>query len=386
MFIGIGMGLTGQAPPFSPSSLFLASEQGAWYDPSCLECMFQDSAGTTAAALNSPVGLLLDKRYGLVTTEEKVGDAGFDNAGYWAADAGWVVAGGVATGTAVTGGISKASALTVGNWYRATLTVARTSGSLNLPYDGAGSNISAVSTSGTFTRYFRATTTTLQAVYSTAFTGTIDNISVKEVPGNHATQATAASRPTLKQDASGRLYLEFDGIDDSLATAAINFTATDKMTVVAGVHKASDAAVGAAFGTYINTSTAGTFEIQAPRAVSSNYGFLLRGDSANAQWSANGFVAPLPNVLSCSLDIAGANLASEVVPRVNGATPTLVEVSAGPAGVGNFGNVPLNLGRRSGGVNPFNGRIYGLVIRGASTTDSQIVRAERWMNGKTGAY
>lgn len=36
--------------------------------------------------------------------------------------------------------------------------------------------------------------------------------------GNHATQATAASRPTLQQTAGGLWYLSFDGVDDSLTT------------------------------------------------------------------------------------------------------------------------------------------------------------------------
>ena len=34
--------------------------------------------------------------------------------------------------------------------------------------------------------------------------------------GNHATQSAAASRPILRRDAIGSLYLEFDGIDDFL--------------------------------------------------------------------------------------------------------------------------------------------------------------------------
>lgn len=35
--------------------------------------------------------------------------------------------------------------------------------------------------------------------------------------GKHATQATEASRPVLRQTAGGLYYLEFDGVDDSLA-------------------------------------------------------------------------------------------------------------------------------------------------------------------------
>lgn len=46
-------------------ALFRASEKGVWYDPSDLTSMFQDSAGTTAAVVGQPVGLMLDKSQGL---------------------------------------------------------------------------------------------------------------------------------------------------------------------------------------------------------------------------------------------------------------------------------------------------------------------------------
>jgi hypothetical protein len=46
---------------FDPLSLFTGGQLGAWYDPSDLSSMFQDSAGTTPAAVDSPVGKLNDK-------------------------------------------------------------------------------------------------------------------------------------------------------------------------------------------------------------------------------------------------------------------------------------------------------------------------------------
>jgi len=47
---------------FTPATLFGASDQGVWYDPSDFSTLFQDSAGTTpVTALEQPVGLMLDK-------------------------------------------------------------------------------------------------------------------------------------------------------------------------------------------------------------------------------------------------------------------------------------------------------------------------------------
>lgn len=53
-------------PPFLPSSLFGASDQGYWYDNQDLSTMFQDTAGTVpVTAVEQPVGLQLDKSRGL---------------------------------------------------------------------------------------------------------------------------------------------------------------------------------------------------------------------------------------------------------------------------------------------------------------------------------
>jgi len=47
---------------FSPASLFAGSIAGAWYDPSDIDTLFQDSAGTTpVTTAGQPVGLMLDK-------------------------------------------------------------------------------------------------------------------------------------------------------------------------------------------------------------------------------------------------------------------------------------------------------------------------------------
>jgi len=51
----------GGAVPFSIADLFASSEQGAWYGPSDLSTLFQDSAGTTpVTTAGQPVGRMLD--------------------------------------------------------------------------------------------------------------------------------------------------------------------------------------------------------------------------------------------------------------------------------------------------------------------------------------
>jgi hypothetical protein len=51
----------GGAVPFTPASLFAGGIAGAWYGPSDLSTLFQDSAGTTpVTTAGQPVGLMLD--------------------------------------------------------------------------------------------------------------------------------------------------------------------------------------------------------------------------------------------------------------------------------------------------------------------------------------
>jgi hypothetical protein len=58
----MGASVSAGAAPWSPARLFATGEEGAWYDPSDLSTMFQDSAGTTpVTAAGQPVGLILDK-------------------------------------------------------------------------------------------------------------------------------------------------------------------------------------------------------------------------------------------------------------------------------------------------------------------------------------
>jgi len=50
-----------QSGEFSPASLFAGGAEGAWYDPSDLSTLFQDSAGTTpVTTAGQPVGRMLD--------------------------------------------------------------------------------------------------------------------------------------------------------------------------------------------------------------------------------------------------------------------------------------------------------------------------------------
>ena len=184
-------------------------------------------------------------------------------------------------------------------------------------------------------------------------------------------------------------FLRFDGTDDSLATGSIDFSATDKMSVFAGLRKLSDDTdrCFVELSATVNTSS-GAFGIFAPSAISvpvaGKYVGSLRG-TAQSVSELTTYTAPTTNTLSAQYNIAGASIAAESIYRVNGSAPS--ETTNGTqAGTGSFGNYPLYIGRRGGTTLPFSGRLYSLIVRGAASTDAQIASAETWVNGKTGAY
>ncbi len=54
-------------------------------------------------------------------------------------------------------------------------------------------------------------------------------------------------------------------------------------------------------------------------------------------------------------------------------------------GAGNYGNYPLNIGARNNATSLYlDGRIYGVVVRGATSTAAEIASLEAYIAGKTG--
>lgn len=194
---------------------------------------------------------------------------------------------------------------------------------------------------------------------------------------NHASQATEASKPILRN--TGALWwLEFDGVDDFLETAAINLTATDKISAWAGQRKLSDAAAAVLFEFSANINlNDGAFAINAPNAAASaSYTVRSKGTMLR-DLTESTFTAPTTDVLFMSGDISGDMLSGHVNSTVFGPIAT-------DQGAGNYGNHVLYIGRRGGATLPFNGLIYGLIIRGSLSDALTVLGAEKYMGSKSG--
>jgi len=232
------------AAGFSPRSLFASGEQGAWYDPSDLSTMFQDSAGTTpVTADGQPVGKILDK-------------------------------------------------------------------------------------SGR---------------------------------GNHASQATAASRPLYRTDGTYH-WLQFDGVDDQLSSSTFSSNIVDGVTNVLGIsmpsfvnYRVSYDGSGNDSMQLFNNGTSGAQRLWAGGIGSISFSTLVSGSK---------YV--LTNVFNLTNGFARTN-------QVQIATTT-----------GAVDTTSIRIGGKASNYNALN--LFSFINRVQQLSTTEITQTEAWVNGKTGAY
>jgi hypothetical protein len=213
--LGLGrMGLASRNAGFSPSKLFALGEVGAWYDPSDLSTMFTDRAGTAPVATvgtvaDQTVGLILDKSEGATIGPELVtnGDLSNGTTGWNAVNSSVLsVSSGmlrVTNGAAAYGLGSQGFTTIVGNTYRVSFTKGITSGGSSYVHVGSTAGGTDILGNVSDSNFVFVAITTSSYLNFTAVSNTIsswaewDNISVKEIAGNHATAPSDAARPLL---------------------------------------------------------------------------------------------------------------------------------------------------------------------------------------------
>jgi len=220
-------------------SIVAAGGVGGMWDMGDTSTLYQDTAGATpVTAATQPIALVLDKGKAL-------GSESLVNGNYVSGTSNWTIA---VTGTAVVntgvlrvtsttgrGTASQSFTTVIGQQYRVR------PGLISNGNAGVGAAIlritSDASYGGTLITqagsassngyiFFTATTTTtyIWLAENTATPGNyvdFGSVSVKADSGNHATQATAGSRPLF----SGPAFARFDGVDDSLAISTITLGA-----------------------------------------------------------------------------------------------------------------------------------------------------------------
>ena len=232
------------------AELFANGEQGVWYDPSDLSTLFQDAAGTIpVTAVEQPVGLMLDKSKGLVlgalTAAIKYNNATSGKATYTNNPDGSTTctANLDASGNYAYNGFSHE--VEAGKTYQArtfsdeptfriyfAYTVGQTdfvtvlgSGSVQL----SGEHVARLTIPSGKNRLLCAT----QQTYPFVGRFTTAPSQVRELPGNHAYQTTATSRPVLS--ARVNLLTNTERFDNAVWAPYADRTAITTVTSNVGV-------------------------------------------------------------------------------------------------------------------------------------------------------
>lgn len=285
----------------------------------------------------------------------------------------------ISNGTVGTTSGLTASITSLGSgWYRCTVaaTASGTTSTTGAFYVGFTNNNDGL---GRLPSYADATT-------SDVFVWGFDARQTNQGVNLPAYQRVAAS--TDYDSAGFPLYLRFDGVDDVLSTGSINLSGTNNLTLFNSARKVSDVTVPGIMVEFSTNSALnnGTF-INSVSGIAGNEGDLFYRIAGNAssyaQYAATP-AAPVTFVSTLIGDLSQATVAAQTTARYNGSAVTLTY--SGTAGTGNFGNYPIYIGARAGTGSFFVGNLYGLIVRGASTSTPQLTATENWLRLRSRAY
>lgn len=200
MFIGINMGIVGSLMGgASILALFASGEVGLWFEPNDITTLYQDVNGTTpVTAPGQTVGLMLDKSQGLVLGSELLANGvvsllGTATAATYSTTTG---VGSVSRVDASNQSYIQWSSLTSTSTYKMRVTC--TSGAISVRAGVVSAPVFQTLTAGqTLDVYASPVGGVLTLTHQPAVgTATFTITSFKLLAGNHATQPTAAQRPT----------------------------------------------------------------------------------------------------------------------------------------------------------------------------------------------
>ena len=187
---------------------------------------------------------------------------------------------------------------------------------------------------------------------------TIDNVSVRELPGNHATQSTSTARPTLQLSGSS-YYLDFDGVDDYITTTFAS-TQAQPNTLALG-YKYDDAAQ---LGTFIDSPS-----------LNRHAFYTETGDTKYFAGSAVTIKATttLDEVVALHFNTTSSSA------RING-----VDYGTGNPGFNAWGGI--RIGANTTPARFTDARLYSLVGVNRTLDPDEITSVESYLADKTGAF
>ena len=398
---------------FLPSDLFLSGEKGVWYDPNDITTLFQDNDGLVPVTANGQtVAIMKDKSGNGVDAIQTVASKR-PTFNIYEGEYGYLTFDGVndfmITSNINFTGTAKMTA-SVGLQVD---TTNRTAGIRKITYSGDWN--------GTVSFFNTATSTATNVVNNFTISSESTNTS-EQYYGVFLADYTGTWTFTLTSDDASALWIGNTAsfgytIGNALITATYNTgPVSGTINLVSGqyyfirvmygngggagslnltfAHTGQSASAdftgkvfydpaGGAIGTGNDpTSVNGTFLIGAPSAVA-DHSFYLRGTSTIIARVQN--VTPgTDDVLTGVFDLAQSTKELELVPRLSGVVETDISWSGTNTGAtsNKFGNQPLYIGSVGGTATFFKGHIYGIVVRGAKSTNTQITNTEAWISSK----
>jgi hypothetical protein len=182
---------------------------------------------------------------------------------------------------------------------------------------------------------------------------------------NHPLQATSTKRPLWQTT-----YADFDGVDDSWAVPAIDFTGTDSVTTVTAFRKTSDSTFRLLYELGNSSTGTGTFGVFASSG-SSNVNTSARGTSGTSI-NLTGLASPITLIHTMQQDISAPLLRV----RTNGGAWT---TSTATQGTGNLSSAAFTIGIRVSSF-PYMGGFYRQFVIGKQLSDAELAIVEAWAN------
>lgn len=172
-------------------------------------------------------------------------------------------------------------------------------------------------------------------------------------------------------------YLSFNGSNQWMQTAAsVGFSATDEMSVFAGVRKVSDAALASVIEFGTNAASAGGFGYFDPLSASTPNRTAAYRSEAALYTDTPEVVAPVYYVAA----ITSKRATPIITFRRNG---VVRGTSVSAQGAGNYGNAVTYFGSRAGASMFYGGLMFSTIIRGALTSGTLLTRTEQYVARQT---
>ena len=210
--------------------------------------------------------------------------------------------------------------------------------------------------------------------------------------GYHATQSVASKRPTYR-DVDGVQWIEFDGIDDFLQFPNHPFTFTGGITVLSAFSKIGSFNI---YETLFAAGTTGNRDANREKSMAFQIGNnIILGNNrphlATDIWTPSGVKGSTTIIAESDL-VASWNTPNwsthrtqgNIKIRLDGADETVspynnddpVSLNSGPAYIGVFDNSVL-------ASSLFQGKIYGLIVRGITSTAQEVTDTEEYLTALT---